>query len=257
MNAKLLTVSLLVVAGSAQADFIPPDGFGWTRGSVNSTYGEWNVFTAAAGPNLPDVGMFNPTAIPFNVWDSAGGSIITASGNIYSFTLPLNIHITAPSYAIAAPAQTRVILQVRTVGTEINGSSVNIGGVLPVQSTELARVSLGPGGPGGGGFMVDMLYEFRLSGNAASYEIRFNATDNYLSLDRVSVDTFTGPAPECYANCDGSVTPPILSPNDFVCFLNNFASGASYANCDESTGTPALSANDFVCYLNRYAAGCM
>jgi hypothetical protein len=30
---------------------------------------------------------------------------------------------------------------------------------------------------------------------------------------------------ECYANCDGSVTPPVLNVLDFTCFLNRFAAG--------------------------------
>ncbi len=29
----------------------------------------------------------------------------------------------------------------------------------------------------------------------------------------------------CYANCDNSVTPPVLNVNDFICFLNKFAAG--------------------------------
>ena len=31
----------------------------------------------------------------------------------------------------------------------------------------------------------------------------------------------------CYANCDGSTTPPILNANDFQCFLNAYAAGCS------------------------------
>ena len=31
----------------------------------------------------------------------------------------------------------------------------------------------------------------------------------------------------CYANCDGSLVPPILTANDFQCFLNRFAAGCS------------------------------
>jgi hypothetical protein len=60
----------------------------------------------------------------------------------------------------------------------------------------------------------------------------------------------------CYANCDGSTASPVLTANDFVCFLNAFADGQSYANCDNSTGEPALTANDFVCFVNEYATGC-
>ncbi len=60
----------------------------------------------------------------------------------------------------------------------------------------------------------------------------------------------------CYSNCDGSTTPPILTANDFQCFLNAFASNQSYANCDNSTAAPTLTANDFQCFLNSFSAGC-
>lgn len=61
----------------------------------------------------------------------------------------------------------------------------------------------------------------------------------------------------CYANCDGSTTEPILTGNDFQCFLNAYAAGSSYANCDGSQGfVPNLTANDFICFMNAFAAGC-
>jgi hypothetical protein len=60
----------------------------------------------------------------------------------------------------------------------------------------------------------------------------------------------------CYSNCDGSSTLPLLTANDFQCFLNAFAMGAPYANCDASTTVPVLTANDFQCFLNAFAAGC-
>jgi hypothetical protein len=60
----------------------------------------------------------------------------------------------------------------------------------------------------------------------------------------------------CYANCDGSSTPPILNINDFICFNNLFASGDLAANCDGSETPPVLNVNDFSCFLNAYAAGC-
>jgi len=60
----------------------------------------------------------------------------------------------------------------------------------------------------------------------------------------------------CYANCDGSTTLPVLTANDFQCFLNAFSGGASYANCDGSTSSPTLTANDFQCFLNAFANGC-
>jgi hypothetical protein len=64
------------------------------------------------------------------------------------------------------------------------------------------------------------------------------------------------PCPACYANCDNSTTQPLLTVNDFVCFLSRFAAGDPYANCDASTLPPVLNAIDFTCFLNKYAAGC-
>ncbi len=65
--------------------------------------------------------------------------------------------------------------------------------------------------------------------------------------------TFT---PPCYANCDASSVAPILTANDFQCFLNEFAAQSPAANCDGSTAAPVLTANDFQCFLNTFAAGC-
>jgi uncharacterized membrane protein len=62
--------------------------------------------------------------------------------------------------------------------------------------------------------------------------------------------------PACYANCDSSTTPPTLNINDFVCFQQRFAAGASYGNCDNSTTPPILNVNDFVCFQQQFAAGC-
>lgn len=60
----------------------------------------------------------------------------------------------------------------------------------------------------------------------------------------------------CPANCDGSSLPPVLTVNDFTCFLNKFASGSLAANCDNSTFPPALNVADFLCFVNAFAAGC-
>lgn len=57
----------------------------------------------------------------------------------------------------------------------------------------------------------------------------------------------------CPANCDGSLTSPMLTPADFTCFLGKYRSGDAAADCDGAGGlTPA----DFVCFLSRYRAGC-
>lgn len=75
------------------------------------------------------------------------------------------------------------------------------------------------------------------------------------SGQEVAVLWKSGGAP-CYANCDGSTSPPVLNVNDFQCFTNKFAAADSSANCDGSTVPPVLNVNDFQCFLNKFAAGC-
>jgi len=60
----------------------------------------------------------------------------------------------------------------------------------------------------------------------------------------------------CYANCDGSTTPPVANVADFTCFLQKFAASDPYANCDGSTTPPVLNVADFTCFLQKFAAGC-
>lgn len=67
--------------------------------------------------------------------------------------------------------------------------------------------------------------------------------------------TLVGTVP-CYPNCDGSTQQPVLTGNDFQCFLASYAQGLAYANCDNSSQPPVLSANDFLCFLTSYVVGC-
>jgi hypothetical protein len=87
---------------------------------------------------------------------------------------------------------------------------------------------------------------------------------NNASIGRVEVYYSTGQTP-CYANCDGSTTPPVLNVEDFVCFINEFAQGqllptaqqiTHYANCDNSTTEPVLNVEDFICFINEFSQGC-
>ena len=107
------------------------------------------------------------------------------------------------------------------------------------------------------------MYNFRFDANVAP-ATDGNATLGYFKPLAGYVNTIaaaahvpgTPPPPVCYANCDGSSGTPVLTSNDFQCFLDQFAAGSSYANCDGSTGSPTLTSNDFQCFLNSYAAGC-
>jgi probable HAF family extracellular repeat protein len=60
----------------------------------------------------------------------------------------------------------------------------------------------------------------------------------------------------CYANCDGSTTPPVLNVNDFICFQSKLVAGDTYANCDDSSTPPILNVNDFICFQSKFVAGC-
>jgi glucose/arabinose dehydrogenase len=86
------------------------------------------------------------------------------------------------------------------------------------------------------------------------WEFKLTVTDPQgLQTTRSS---FVYPHCTCYANCDGSTTPPVLNINDFICFQTAFAAGEHYANCDGSTVDPVLTVNDFICFQSAFAAGC-
>jgi hypothetical protein len=85
----------------------------------------------------------------------------------------------------------------------------------------------------------------------------------FVMMDSMEFDAFGGGP--CYANCDGSTTPPILNVEDFTCFINEFAAAQGlpagqqithYANCDQSTTAPVLNVEDFTCFINKFAQGC-
>ena len=74
----------------------------------------------------------------------------------------------------------------------------------------------------------------------------------WINLD----DSINFVATTCYAHCHGSTATPVLTGNDFQCFLDKFAASDPLGNCDVSTSSPILNVNDFQCFLNKYAAGC-
>jgi hypothetical protein len=119
------------------------------------------------------------------------------------------------------------------------------------------------------------IVDFQLGGYAANYvQVGIDVTafaggihtltfdgltngDGFLTsffVDDVTI--ISGPSQPCYANCDNSTGSPLLTGNDFQCFLNRFVGMDPYANCDGSTATPQLTANDFQCFVNRFATGC-
>jgi hypothetical protein len=54
----------------------------------------------------------------------------------------------------------------------------------------------------------------------------------------------------CYADCNGD---EVLNVDDFLCFINAFASQDPYADC---SGDGILNVDDFLCFINEFALGC-
>jgi hypothetical protein len=192
-------IALAVTNSPTSAEFVVPDGsnFAWTRGVTQlSLYTEWNVFTSTAGPNSPDVGSYiggslPPRAPAFNAFDAdwaSSGSFITGGGNIYSIAGIISPHIEFGGFDLGSAYNTTVLMQLRTQGTEFNPATVSLNGAIaPIETTELYREPLG----GFGGFIVDTLFRFEVTGNLDSYVITFDATEGSMSLDRIAIDTFT------------------------------------------------------------------
>lgn len=235
------------------SSFIEPNGtnYPWTRASSpSSTYAQWDIFTNPAGRNTPDIGQYIGGTLPPNspAWDVvelSGTGIVTGSGNIYSFAAPPTFRVDVPSFDYGSAYATTVLVQIRVQGTELDANSVVIGNILPTESVELARVSLG-----GQGFMVDWLFRFELQGNAAGYEVGFGAVEAHMSLDNVAIDTFAFEDAVCYADCDSSGA---LNVFDYICFGSAYASGQPYADCDTNG---VFNVFDYICFGNAYAAGC-
>jgi hypothetical protein len=121
--------------------------------------------------------------------------------------------------------------------------------------------------PSQGNLLLEIHMPVRTSGTAAqnaglslessrTFQVHGGASSTALSSIQAMRVEFTFSTVLCYANCDDSTSAPVLTANDFLCFVNAYASGAAYANCDGTTVDPLLTANDFLCFLNAYAAGC-
>lgn len=111
---------------------------------------------------------------------------------------------------------------------------------------------------------INVTYAFTLTtsidaSNIASFSVTNVVLTPSILLGYLQFDTGTCVITRvnmCPTNCDASTGSPLLTANDFQCFLNKYAAQDASANCDCSTSVPALTANDFQCFLNKFAAGC-
>jgi hypothetical protein len=111
--------------------------------------------------------------------------------------------------------------------------------------------SIGPVEPQGGGVYRALITRTGSTSGLVRFRARFDDPFRPITLmPEPALSIYPGP---CYANCDGSTSPPFLNANDFICFLQKFAANDPYANCDV---VGPLTASDYICFINSYAMGC-
>ena len=195
-----------LASAPAEAAFTAPDA--WTRGDGGTTYQAWDVFNDddASTANMiedssPDVaGYTNANGTPEVVENGGNGAFLTSGGNIYSFSGATSFTVTVPEADVPVPAHdVTAIVQTKTLGTELDYSSVKMNGLSPVDSAELSRSALG--GQFGGSdveswFLFNIPYADFGDGAGPDVEdltLTFNAAGSSMSLDRLAIDTAIKP----------------------------------------------------------------
>ena len=198
--------SLVACAGTTMAGFTVEDVPAW-RGDAGSAYYNWESFTAAdgylEGPNFPTNESF-PTgnAMLFNFGE---GAIISGDDNIYGFGGPLNIH----TYAYTQSDADQVVINISVAGSEMLYDAVGLfwvgadgsEGYMPGMSYSMNYYEEADFG-GFTGAYVNISYAFDLSSVGADVRelgILFNGSAAHMSLDAVSLDILTVPAPAALA----------------------------------------------------------
>ena len=189
--SELAFLAFCCAAGSAWAGtngFIVP----LFRGSASSQAGYWETFTVPVGSpgNLPDqAGATTAAALT----QTNANAFLTGSGNIYNLSTSAFVLADAVPYALGT-----VVLQTRTIGSELDYASVSLvcsngsgaQALSPLFRYELNRTA-------GQGYSVSSLWQWDLRGlGVNSYKIYLNAAGPSLSFDAMTLDTAAqfGPA---------------------------------------------------------------
>jgi hypothetical protein len=161
------------------------------RGSPNSEFGYWEKFTVPFGApgNLPDQSGATSGAVLTQLNTNA---FLTGSGNIYN--------LSTSSFALADSAAFTlgtVILQTRTIGTELDYASISL-----VYSNDSGEHVLPPpfhyelDRTAGQGVNVSSLWQWDLTGlDVVNYTIVFHAAGESLSFDSLTLDVANQFAP--------------------------------------------------------------
>lgn len=216
-----------------------------TGASVGFLPGSGSYFDAE--PYGADLLVTNSTSNNVERWSSTGtllGSF--ATGIIF------------PQQVVVQPDQSVIsVSTIAAAGVEGVYHHNADGSLRRFIDTEAMKVQFGENVPRGSVVLGDGNYLISSSTGVYKYFVDTAVFTQVLAaVDAQYITRITLGGSPCYANCDGSTTPPVLNVGDFACFLNAFASGESYANCDGSTTPPVLNVSDFSCFLNAFAAGC-
>lgn len=193
-------LGLLVLASGVSASagtngfFVPT-----FRGQPGSAFAGWESFTVSIG-NPGNKGDFAGSTPSATLFQKAPGALILGSGNIYNGADKSLFEI---RYASSEPIAD-VYLQVRTLGTELDYSSVRLFAwtdSLSAPRTELDRLAFGPPPPApGSGSGVSSFWAWDLTGlDATAVAVTFNAADINLSLDSATLDVRVVPEPGALA----------------------------------------------------------
>lgn len=214
VNARMLWIiaaamSVVLTATRGWALPQPPQNWSqqWVRGAAGTTWAEWDFFSSGRGSpggqaaNVPDVGYHNPyfnsAAMPWQgpeAYDAGGTSFVASSGNIYSFSVAPNFTAYVPN-AEQPGKVTTVVVQVGTIGNELDYESMRIGIYRPLYYGETDRVFLGEGPFLG--HIVESWAVFHIP-HSDDLTIQFDGEIESVSLDLLSVDTILRDAAQGY-----------------------------------------------------------
>lgn len=195
-RASLLFIGLMLVSTGVTASAVNPSQAiafqdpsaswgGWARGDAETSFAHWAHIDSLLDmtPDEGNIGTNTAALITNNA-----GAFLTgggAGGNIYSFgDTPDFTVVVGTDYAAPSDFVT-VALQLKILGTDLDSSSVKLGGAA-WDSTQTLYSGLA-GGPFGGQEKEYLFVWDHVAADVA-YSLDFLATGSSMSLDEVSVD---------------------------------------------------------------------
>ena len=217
------------------------------RGSANSQSGYWEIFSVPIGAPGNSADRAGATTAA-KLTQSDTNAFLTGSGNIYNLN-----GVSAFTLSDSTPFSLgTVVMQIRTLGSELDNSSVILNysdgsgqhSLAPVRSVELNR-----GNQPGLGATVSSLWQWDLSGlNVTAYTISFRAADVSLSFDSMTLDAWNTFVPLFTPSFAFSSTQPDI---ERWMYANNAApcdrpAGASFGTFGDEAGVDTRHAQHLV-----------